>query len=78
MEGEFNMSEKEKAIQLLDKVPEYKIECIVAYIEGVIAGNSYEPNDTTIAAFQEGDTMLTMGTGKRYKDMDELFADLED
>jgi hypothetical protein len=37
-----------------------------------------ELNDTTIAAFQEGDAMLQTGKGKRYKDTDELFDDLED
>lgn len=52
------MSEKEKAIQLLEKVPDYKIDCIVAYIEGIIAGASHIPNEDTVAAFEEGDAML--------------------
>ena len=35
------------------------------------------PNETTIAAFQEGDEMLQDGTGERYASVDELFEDLE-
>lgn len=34
------MSNKEKAIQLLDSVPEIKIECVIAYIQGIIAGSA--------------------------------------
>ena len=31
------MSEKERAIQLLDKVPEYKMGYILAYVQGITA-----------------------------------------
>lgn len=31
------MSEKERAIQLLDKVPEYKMGYVLAYIQGITA-----------------------------------------
>lgn len=72
------MSEKEKAIQLLEKVPDYKIDCIVAYIEGIIAGSTNIPNEDTVAAFAEGDTMLLNGSGQRYQNTDDLFADLEE
>ena len=72
------MSEKEKAIQLLEKVPDYKIDCIVAYIEGVIAGTTNVPNKDTVAAFSEGDTMLLNDSGKKYNNTDDLFADLEE
>ncbi|MCH5267301.1 MAG: hypothetical protein J1E62_03060 [Lachnospiraceae bacterium] len=72
------MSAKEKAIQLLEKVPDYKIDCIIAYIEGIIAGATNIPNEDTIAAFVEGDAMLLDGSGQRYTNTDDLFADLED
>lgn len=72
------MSEKEKAIQLLEKVPDYKIDCIVAYIEGIIAGATNVPNENTLAAFAEGDAMLLNGLGQRHQNTDDLFADLEE
>ena len=32
------MSNKERAIQLLDIVPDIKIDCVIAYMQGIIAG----------------------------------------
>ena len=36
-QGDMIMSEKERAIQLLDKVPEYKMGYVLAYIQGITA-----------------------------------------
>lgn len=71
------MSDRERAMQLLDAVPDYKIGYVVAYLQGVTAGED-EPNAETIAAFAEGDKILADGTGQRYTNIKELFADLED
>lgn len=72
------MSERERAKQLLDAVPEFKIDCVIAYMQGIIAGaGEDEPNAETIAAFAEGDKMLAEGTGQRYTNTKDLFADLE-
>ncbi len=57
------MSDRERAMQLLDAVPDYKIGYVVAYLQGVTAGEG-EPNAETIAAFAEGDKMLANGTAK--------------
>ena len=70
------MSDREKAMQLLDAVPDYKIGYVVAYLQGVTAGED-EPNDETTGAFAEGDKMLAEGTGQRYTNTKDLFADLE-
>lgn len=32
------MSSKERAVQLFDAVPEFKIDCVIAYMQGIIAG----------------------------------------
>ena len=72
------MSEREQAIQLLNDVPEFKIDCVIAYMQGIIAGaGANEPNAETIAAFAEGDKMLAEGRGQRYTSTKDLFADLE-
>ena len=70
------MSDRERAMQLLDAVPDYKIGYVVAYLQGVTAGES-EPNTETLAAFDEGDKMLADGTGQRYTSTKDLFSDLE-
>lgn len=71
------MSNREMAMQLLDDIPEFKIDCVIAYMQGIIAGAGTEPNAETVAAFAEGDKMLAEGTGQRYTNTKDLFADLE-
>lgn len=42
------MSNRERAMQLLEAVPDYKIEYVIAYLQGVTAGNEISekiPND---------------------------------
>lgn len=71
------MSERERAQQLLDAVPDYKMGYIIAFLQGAAIGED-EPNEETIMAFAEGDKMLTEETGQRYANTKDLFADLED
>ena len=40
------MSDRERAQQLLDSVPDYKIQYVIAYLQGVTAGED-EPNEET-------------------------------
>lgn len=66
------MSNREKAMQLLDAVPDYKIDYVIAYLQGMTAGEA-EPNEETIAAMQE----LENGEGHRFSGTTEqLFAEL--
>lgn len=71
------MSERERAMQLLEYVPDYKISYVVAYLQGMTAGIEI-PNETTLKSFAEGEKILAEGTGQRYTDTKELFAELED
>ncbi|KAI4451617.1 hypothetical protein C823_006177 [Eubacterium plexicaudatum ASF492] len=72
------MSERERVYQLLDTVPDSKISYLIGYIQGLTVENEEIPNSDTLAAFKEGDEMLANGTGKRYTNTTDLFADLED
>lgn len=72
------MSERERVYQLLDTVPDSKISYLIGYIQGLTVEDEEIPNADTLAAFKEGDAMLANGTGKRYTNTAELFADLED
>lgn len=71
------MSERERAIQLLEYVPDYKISYVVAYLQGMTAGIEI-PNETTLNSFAEGEKMLSEGTGQRYTNTNDLFSELED
>lgn len=70
------MSNKERAIELLEQIPESKMFYVLAFLEGVSVPDE-TPNMETLDAFEEGDKMLSMGTGKKYTNTKDLFADLE-
>lgn len=61
------MSSYEKATALLNQVPEYQLDDVVAYLQGVIAGAIHSdqeiPNAETIAAMEETEEMARNGTG---------------
>ena len=61
-EGEWAMSDREKASALLDQVPDYQIKVIIAYLQGVIDASSSMLNEDTVEAMKEYDG----GIGQRY------------
>ncbi|MDO4340937.1 MAG: hypothetical protein Q4C91_23120 [Eubacteriales bacterium] len=66
------MSNRERAIQLLNAVPDYKIGYVIAYLQGITA-EEYELNDETIEAIKEADNMVENGTGQHFKGSTEDF-----
>ncbi len=68
------MSEREKAYQLLDIVPEYKIGYVVSYLQGVTDGETVRPNKDTLEAFEE----LESGGGECFNTLEELWTSLEE
>lgn len=72
MEDEL-MSDREKAKFLIDQIPEYKIELVLAYLQGVFDGASEIPNNETIEAFKE----IEEGGGHLFSgSTEDLFAEL--
>lgn len=67
------MSNKEKAIQLLDKIPESKMYYIIGILEGAAIPEE-EPNEETIEAMRE----LENGGGECFNTLDEMWASLEE
>jgi len=67
------MSERVKAIQLLNAVPDYKLGYVIAYLQGAVIGEN-EPNAKTLAAMQE----LENGNGECFDTLDELWNSLEE
>lgn len=61
------MSEFERASALLASVPPYKLEIVIAYLQGIVDGVTDIPNAVTVAALQEGDEMLRTGTGQHFQ-----------
>ncbi len=65
------MSERQIASALLDRVPDYKIAFVIAYLQGLTAGEDI-PNEETIEAIKA----LERGEGESFETVDDLFADL--
>ena len=70
------MSNKERAIQLLDQIPESKMCYAIGFLEGMAVPDEI-PNSETLAAFAEVDEMKKTGTGQRFNNLDDLWASLE-
>lgn len=60
------MSNRERAIQLLEAIPDYKIEYVIAYLQGMIVGEKI-PNEETLEALSEIDEMKKNGDGQHYE-----------
>lgn len=71
------MSERERAMQLLEQVPENKLYYIIGILEGASIPDD-TPNSDTIAAFDEGDKMIEEGTGQHFTNVNDLFEALAD
>ncbi len=61
------MSERERATQLLNAVPDYKIEYAIMFLQGLLAGEDV-PNETTVEAMRE----LENGGGESFDTLEEL------
>lgn len=71
------MSNKELAIQLLDRIPEAKMYYILGVLEGAAIPEEI-PNEETLAAFAEVDEIKKTGSGQRFNNLDDLWASLEE
>lgn len=73
------MSEREKAMQILNEIPDYKIGYIVSYLQGYLHGvtdGEEIPNGETMEAIREGDEILENGTGQRFEGSTEDFFNM--
>jgi hypothetical protein len=66
------MSEKEKAIQLLNIIDDEKMSYVVGILEN-LTYLAYIPNAETIVAIKEADEMLNNKTGQRFEGSTEDF-----
>ncbi len=59
------MSNKERAIQLLDAIDDEKMIYVVGILEN-LTGFAEVPNAETMEAFEEVDEMKRLGTGEHF------------
>ena len=68
------MSEKERAIQLLDHIPDWKMSYVLGFLEGVAIPDEI-PNAETVESFSE----IGTGNGTHFKgNTKNLFQNLQE
>ena len=71
------MSNKERAVQLLNRIPESRMYYVLSFLEGAAIPDE-TPNEETIAAFAEVDTLKKNHSGQKFNTLDDLWASLEE
>ena len=73
------MSERELAKILLERVPEYKLRYVIAYLEGVMIPEDWEtPSAETLAALREVEELKQNPNRKTYNSFAELLEDMDE
>ena len=68
------MSNREKCLDLLNVVPDYKIGYVLAYLQGLTADEVDIPNDETAKAIE--DARNGIGLSRPFHSIAELMEDL--
>lgn len=72
------MSSRDQVMQIVDAMPEYKVDGLLGFLRLFAAEQEDIPNAETIAALKEGDEMLRTGTGQHFQGTaKEFFAMLD-
>ncbi len=66
------MSEREKAMHLLEVIDDEKMVYVVGILEN-LTGFANIPNEETVSAIAEGNDRLDAGTGQRFEGTTEDF-----
>lgn len=72
------MSSKDQVFQIVDAMPEYKVDVLLNFLRAFMDDQEDIPNAETIAALLEGDEMLRTGKGQHFQGTaKEFFAMLD-
>ena len=72
------MSNREQVFQMVNSMPEYKIDGLLGFLRAFLYDSEDIPNAETVAALKEGDEMLRTGRGQHFQGTTkEFFAMLD-
>lgn len=72
------MSSRDQVMQIVDALPEYKVDGLLGFLRIFAASQEDIPNSVTAAALREGDEMLRTGKGQHFQGTaKEFFAMLD-
>ena len=60
------MSSRDQIIQMVDAMPEYKVDGLLDFLRLFMGDQNDTPNAETVAALLEGDEMLRTGSGQAW------------
>ena len=72
------MSSRDQIMQMVDAMPEYKVNGLLNFLRLFMADQEDTPNAETVAALMEGDEMLRTGKGQHFQGTAEEFFALID
>ena len=75
------MSSRDQIMQMVDAMPEYKVNGLLNFLRLFMADQEDTPNAETVAALLEGDELIRTGKGQHFQGTaEEFFAmiDAED
>lgn len=61
------MSSRDQVMQIVDAMPEYKVDGLLGFLRIFAADQEEVPNAETIAAMREVDEMIRTGSGERWQ-----------
>lgn len=67
------MSNREQVLQMVNTMPEYKIDGLLGFLRAFLYDSEDIPNAETIAAMQEVNEMIRTGSGQRFQGTAEDF-----
>lgn len=72
------MSSRDQIMQMVDAMPEYKVNGLLNFLRLFMADQEDTPNAETVAALLEGDEMLRTGKGQHFQGTaEEFFARID-
>lgn len=71
------MSNKERAVQLLNRIPDSRMYYVLSFLEGAAIPDE-TPNEETIAAFAEVDELKKNHSRQKFNNLDDLWASLKE
>ena len=72
------MSSRDQIMQMVDAMPEYKVNGLLNFLRLFMADQEDTPNAETVAALLEGDEMLRTGKGQHFQGTAKEFFDMLD
>lgn len=70
------MSNRERLFQLVDAIPDYKLDYAITYLQGLTDGGRAELNKETLETMEEAERISKAPNAKSYTNVKEMFREI--